>query len=106
MDSLTNEFVEVHYCSRKCCSSPNVDDECASALRVSSGRLFASRKISVLAANASATGSTVPVLTWMKSARPHNVVLVLVCSLPETFQRCREMSPLRVLVRIGGNCSR
>ena len=45
------------------------------------------------------TGSTVPVLTWMKSARPHPVVLVLACSLPEAFQCCREMSPLRVLVR-------
>ena len=57
MDSLTDEFVEVHYCSRKCCSSPNVDEEYASAPRGSGARLFVARNISVLPRNVSVAGS-------------------------------------------------
>ena len=81
------------------CSSPggiDVDNQTVPLHRtVLPAQMSSQTEISsLLVANATVAGSGVPLLMWVKSARPHPVVLVLVCSLPETFQCCHEMSPL------------
>ena len=80
------------------CSSPGsigVDNQTVPLHRtVLPAQMSSQTEISSLkVAIATVAGSVVPILMWMKSARPHSVVLVLVCSLPETFQCCHEMFP-------------